>query len=65
MTNLSDIITEAIYLPTYPQPKTKCVHQGVRRSGQETQGEGRRWSGGGNKKAGETAGDGATGTHLF
>ena len=25
MTNLSDVITEAIYLPTYPKPKKKCI----------------------------------------
>ena len=64
MTNLSDIITEAIYLPT-PSLKRSVFTRGVGRSGQETQDEGRRWSGEGNRKAGETADEGATGTHLF
>ena len=61
MTNLSDIITEAVYLPT-PSPERSVFTRKVGRCGQETQGEGRRWSGGGNKKAGETADEGATGT---
>ena len=49
MTNLGDIITETIYLPTYlpsPSSKRSVVTREVGRSRQETQGKERRWSGG-------------------
>ena len=39
------------YLPAYlPLAQNEVCSPGVRRSGHETQGEGRRWSGGGTKR---------------